>query len=424
MKIKNSSIVKFILFAEIFISTVSPKAFKILTGYQGVYPNPNLIILPMLIFLLYNLGAFNKYTIFKNYKQLFLILLSLSALYFISSFFAILLIDLDNSYNPILQSLRMTFVYVFLVPLFLLLKEEYVWFSIKSLIFIAIIHFLFFLHGLLAFFNVFPISDEFLEIVKKDILGQSWTMIGFIPKWRGLFEETQLFATFNFISSFLSFQLYKKYGYKLYFMLSILFFLFSVYLFSKGTILSILIFFGFIFFKKFRIKPLLFRYIITFTIFISIGFTFFHTAISLEKEQFSNIYEAGVESAASFGERIYHVVKTLEINTEKVYSIFIGIGPRTYGSILYKEFPWRFNPDSNAISFFTVFQDIGIVGFILTLIVIFLLINNSKIMKIRVFFISILIGYSLQMSWGHPIMLIIFVLLSKLGRLVNEKALY
>lgn len=416
MVIKISNIVKFILFVEIFLSTISPKAFKILTGYQGVYPNPNLLVLPILIPLFYKLGAFNKYSDFKNHKLLFLILLSLSTIYFISSFFSILLIDLaDNIYNPILQSLQMTFIYVFLVPLFLLLKEEYVWFSIKSIVFIAIFHFLFFLYGLLGFFNVFPIDDKLLEVVRNDIYGLSWTLIGFIPKWRGLFEETQIFATFNFISSFLSFLLYKKYGYKMYFMLSILFFLFSVYLFSKGTFLSILIFFGFIFFKKFRIKPLLFRYIITLIIFISIGFTFIHWAISIEKEQFSNIYEAGVESAASLGERIYHVLKTLEINTEILYSFFIGIGPRTYGSILYREYPWRFNPDSNAVSFFTVFQDVGFIGFILTLLLIILLINNSENRMIKIFLISIIIGYSLQLSWGHPIMIIIFVILSKLG---------
>lgn len=81
------------------------------------------------------------------------------------------------------------------------------------------------------------------------------------------------------------------------------------------------------------------------------------------------------------------------------------------------EYGGRFNVDSNAVSFFTVFQDVGILGFTLTVLYILLLYKLiDRNTNIKAAFLSLLIAYIPQMSWGHHIILAGLALLARLGK--------
>lgn len=391
------------VFVLIVLSTISPKAFKILTGFEGVYPNPHLFlaIIYIPLFVVLGFAKINNHTI----NSIFFGLL-LSLIYWLSAFLTY--VSHYSDINSILQSIRYTLTYLFLIPLFFSIKSKYIYVIVKLFILNALIYIPIFLYGLGVFFNLIPsINDNLKRLIYEDILSMSWTALGFIPKWRVVFEETQVMATFYLISAILAY----KVNMKVYFLI---FSIFSVYLFSKSALIGLFLYLSYIFIYK-RLKARVSKLFVIYTA-IVVSILSLYKFYSIEKQLFTNIYEAGIENAASFGERIFHIYQTFLFMSENIYTFFIGLGPRVYGSLVSQLYPWRFNIDSNAISFFTVFQDIGIIGFGSTIIYIYYVLwRKIKDTDIRIGFIAVLVAYMLQVSWGHSVILIGLTLLVRIS---------
>lgn len=392
------------IFILLVLSTISPKTFKMFTEIEKVYPNPHLILaifyIPLFIFL--NFAKVNKCGV---NSIVFGLLVSL--FYWLSTFFAIIFLHADI--HSIFQSIRFTLSYLLLIPLFFFIKDKYTDIAINYYLLNALIYIPIFLYGLGVFFDVVPsINESFRSLINKDILSQSWTILGFLPKWRVVFEETQVMATFYLISAILAYKINKK----LYFYL---FSIFSAYLFSKSALIGLLLFMFYVFFYKklgSKVNKTLFMYI-----FLVIATLIICRFYSAERQTFTDVYEAGVEHAASFGERFFHIYQTFLFMSDHIYTFFIGLGPRIYGLLVSQIFPWRFNEYSNAISFFTVFQDIGFLGFILTLIYIYYILwKPIKDKDSKIGFLAILISYLPQVSWGHSIILIGLTLLVRVSQ--------
>lgn len=412
-------IVKVLIFLIILLSSISPKGFKMLTNYEGIYPNPHffLILFALPIFYQYKIFSIKKCGL-KKHRTLVFTLLGISLTYILSLFLSIL----NSNYtfpiiNPLVQTIRMLLSYLVLVPFFLFLRRDLLIYSAKVIVVIAFIHFLFFLYGLLSFYNIVPSNQILLEAMTRDILGYSWTILGYLPKWRGLFEETQIFATFNLSVSYLSYKFYTISNRKIWIILSAIFFLFSIYLISKAVILSLVILLVYFLTNKFKVKPKFIKTI--FFIFISLLSSFITIAVFLKYEfsMYTSIYEAGVEHSASFGERIFHIIETFNIMINNYYSFIFGLGPRVYGYIISQKYPDRFTEYSNAVSFFTVFQEVGLLGGVLTIVFIILLLKNISNYTDKIIFLSIFLAYSMQLSFGHSIMLIIFVVITRIQKI-------
>lgn len=162
-------------------------------------------------------------------------------------------------------------------------------------------------------------------MVVNDIFTLSYTAIGFIPKWRGFFEETQIMATF-YLMLFM-------FAYVRGLWFSWLFLLFSLYLFSKSVILASLVFILHIFIKNI-INPKTIYYkmsFVVFSVFSSLFLLIFF--LSKDAEQFSSIYEGGVENAASFHERIFHIIQTAEFISREPFSFLIWIRSKSLWSL-------------------------------------------------------------------------------------------
>lgn len=227
------------IFILLVLSTISPKTFKMFTEIEKVYPNPHLILaifyIPLFIFL--NFAKVNKCGV---NSIVFGLLVSL--FYWLSTFFAIIFLHADI--HSIFQSIRFTLSYLLLIPLFFFIKDKYTDIAINYYLLNALIYIPIFLYGLGVFFDVVPsINESFRSLINKDILSQSWTILGFLPKWRVVFEETQVMATFYLISAILAYKINKK----LYFYL---FSIFSAYLFSKSALIGLLLFMFYVFFIK------------------------------------------------------------------------------------------------------------------------------------------------------------------------------
>lgn len=139
-----------LLFVILFLSSISPKAFKMMSGYEGVYPNPHLILIILL------LPLFLYFRIFQFDKTIFLIIMLgvvLSGIYWISTMFAYISANLyeEGLFNPLIQSIKMTLTYLIFVPFFLLLKNNYIIVSTNIYFFLGVLHFLIFLYGELVF---------------------------------------------------------------------------------------------------------------------------------------------------------------------------------------------------------------------------------------------------------------------------------
>lgn len=398
----TSVLIKILLAVEIFLIILSPKGMKGLTGYEGIYPNPQfffmLFILPILLYS--RVFDFSK---IKKYHLILLLILLIIILYFFSSLIAINSTFTELS-NPLKESIRQSLNYLILFLPFLFLKKDYLISSLKILIVLGLFEVGFIIYGILGVFNISPITNELKEIVSAQIYSQSWIIFGFIPKWAGTFEETQILSTF-FLICFIVTDLLENIKGKNKFLklIKVLFGISIIYCFSKATLPAFLFY---LIFRKLNPKNLS-KYLLLVPLIILI--IFFYPWFSIQKEisqiiNYQNLEELGL-SYSSLGERLFHIINVLNFMSESFTKFFFGIGPRTYGTMISLKYPEAFNSNTNCISVFTVLSDIGFLGFIVFLLFLFAIFQKMKLTRIKIAYLSILIACLPQISWGVSVVI-------------------
>ena len=389
----NEVIIKLILFWETFFVILSPKGVKALLGYTGIYPNPQFMFLLICFPLLIYLKAVNLKKILKD-KVLILSLIFIISLYWLSGLHAITRYTFVKSYFPLSGTTRQTLNLLLIFVFYYSLSTKYVMYLGKVLIFLGIFEILFVIYGILGFLEIIPISLSLKEYATQVIYVQGWTVIGFIPKWGGTFPETQVLSSFLFFVLIIldNISIYGSKKNKLVSFIKFFLIVAIYYLFSKSTTIFLTLYLLYKLSGKLHLKKL---YIPTaFSIFIS-GISFFYY-----KLKFLNLFVAAQE-ANSFAERLFHIIKTFEYMSNDIISMLIGLGPRVYGSLLSSEYPISiWNEYSNAISFFNVLADIGILGFVSMLFFLYLILKKIKLPSLKIGGICVFSSIMLQIAWG------------------------
>jgi hypothetical protein len=404
--INCSLFIKALLAIETFLLILSPKGIKALIGYEGIWFNPQFVFMLFILPILTICKAFD-FTKFKKFETniyLFGYVFLICSLYFLSTLIAFLYTPVEV-YYPLSESIRQTlnFLLVFLPILYL--RQEYIIFIIKFLIILGLLELSFVIYGLLGAFGYITIPEYLKEVVLNEISKQSWTALGFFPKWGGTFPETQELSTFILMCYVFTdiFLKSKKSGIRI---LKSLFIISIIYLQSKSVIIGLVIYL--IFSNSKRVYKYIFSPIAVFG-----AVYFIYKAGSKEFTEISNF--SSLESMAlqysSFSERIFHIIKSIEYMSHNIIQLLFGLGPRAYGTIISMEYPGIFEPYSNAISIFNVMSDLGIIGFIVIISFLFFLYKSIKNSKLKMAYISILISYALQVAWGEGFIFMFLALL-------------
>jgi hypothetical protein len=405
--------IKVLLAFEAFLLILSPKGVKALIGYEGVWFNPQFIFMFLILPLLTVCKAFD-FTKFKKIEAniylsyVFLI----CGLYFLATLTAISSTPVDV-YYPLSESVRETlnFLLVFLPILYL--RREYTSFLIKFIIVLGLFELSFVAYGLLGAFGYTPIPEFLKEVVSSQIYSQSWTALGFLPKWGGTFPETQLLSTFILMCYVFTDMVLKskRVGIRI---LKLLFIVSIIYLQSKSAIIGLIIY------LIFGSSSKVYRYIFS-PIAVFGAVYFIYRAGS--KEFASMLNFSSLESMAlqyySFSERIFHIVKSIEYMSHNIIHLLFGLGPRTYGTIVSMEYPGVFGPYSNAISIFNVMSDLGIIGFLVFTSFLIFLYKGIGISKHKIAYISVLISYALQVAWGESFIFMFLALLLGYDKIIR-----
>jgi hypothetical protein len=407
-----SWLIKVLLALETFLLILSPKGVKALIGYEGVWFNPQFIFMFLILPLLTVCKAFD-FTKFKKIETniylsyVFLI----CGLYFLATLIAISSTPVDV-YYPLSESVRQTlnFLLVFLPILYL--KQEYTSFMIKFIIILGLFELSFVAYGLLGAFGYTPIPEFLKEVVSSQIYNQSWTALGFLPKWGGTFPETQLLSTFILVCYVFTDIVLKskRVGIRI---LKLLFISSIIYLQSKSAIIGLIIY---LIFSSSKV----YRYIFS-PIAIFGAVYFIYRAGSKEFASILNF--SSLESMAlqyySFSERLFHIIKSIEYMSHNIIQFLFGLGPRTYGTIVSMEYPGVFGPYSNAISIFNVMSDLGIIGFLVFISFLIFLHKGFRISKHKIAYISVLISYALQVAWGESLIFMFLALLLGYDKIIR-----
>ncbi|WP_456324156.1 hypothetical protein [Desulfonauticus submarinus] len=400
--LRKFSILKLLLSIELFFCILSPKGIKGLIGYEGTYPNPQfffmLFILPVLLYL--KVFDFSR---IKKYRVFFILVLLICFLYFFSTLTAINITSV-NAVLPLKESVRQSLNYFIIFLPFLFLKEGYLIFSLKTLIAYGLFEICFVIYGILGFLNIVPITKYLKEVVKREIYAQSWTILGFVPKWGGTFAETQMLSTFLLICFIIVDLLEFKCGKNRFLkVVKLIFGAAVICLFSKSTISA------FVFYLVFR--KINFEKDLKYVMLIPLGIliVIFYPLLALKQEAIEIIYRGDLEqlglSYSSLGERVFHLVNVLNFMSKNLLQFFFGLGPRTYGTLISLKYRGVFNENTNCISVFTVLSDIGFIGFAAFLIFLLVIYYKIKLTKVKIAYITLLISYLPQISWGHSIVI-------------------
>jgi|GEM_PF-2889678 len=397
--LRCSSFIKVLLAIWAALLILSPKGVKALIGYEGVWFNPQLVFIFFTFPLLamcrtFDFGKFkaNDYLI----KYIFLI----CTLYFLSTLISFVYTPV-SVYYPLSESIRQTFNFLLVFIPILCLKHEYISFVMKFLIMLGLLELLFVVYGLLGAFGYIPTQQFLKDIVLEAIFNQSWTVIGFLPKWGGTFPETQELSTFILMCYVFTDIVFKskKNGVRI---LKLLFIVSIIYLQSKSTIVGLVLYLLFSVNRTYRYS---------FLPVAVLGVVYFiYKATSQEFVTTFNLESLALQYS-SFGERLFHIVKSMDYMKDNIIQFFFGLGPRTYGTIVSIEYPSYFNEYSNAISIFNVLSDLGIIGFIVFIFFLILLYKNIKSFKLKIAYISILVSYMLQVAWGESFVYMFLALL-------------
>lgn len=407
-----SWLIKVLLAIETFLLILSPKGVKALIGYEGVWFNPQFIFMFLILPLLIVCKAFDFTKLKKIEANIYLSYVFLiCGLYFLATLVAISSTPVDV-YYPLSESVRQTlnFLLVFLPILYL--RQEYTSFLIKFIITLGLFELSFVAYGLLGAFGYTPIPEFLREVVSSQIHNQSWTALGFFPKWGGTFPETQLLSTFILMCYVFTDIVLKskRVGVRI---LKLLFIVSIIYLQSKSAIIGLTIY---LIFSSGKV----YRYIFS-PIAIFGAVYFIYRAGSKEFASMLNL--SSLESMAlqyySFSERLFHIIKSIEYMSHNIIQLLFGLGPRTYGTILSMEYPGVFGPYSNAISIFNVMSDLGIIGFLVFISFLIFLYKGIGISKLKIAYISVLISYALQAAWGESFIFMFLALLLGYDKIIR-----
>jgi len=400
-----STIIKIFLSIEIFLIILSPKGIKGLTGYEGTYPNPQFLFMLFILPILLYAKAFD-FSRIKNYHAILFLILLIVISYFLSSLITINTTSVEIA-NPLKESIRQSFNYLLVFLPFLFLKKDYFVFSLNILVILGVFEIVFFIYGILGFFHIIPIIAGLNEVASTQINAQSWTIFGFIPKWGGTFEETQILSTF-FLICFIGVDLLEtiKGKNKFFKVTKFLFAIFIIYCFSKATLPAFLFY---LIFKKINSKNFS-KYAVLAPLIILIIFIYPLLNLKNESSQLEDLEQLGL-SYTSFGERLFHIKNSIDFMSENIVKFLWGLGPRVYGTMISLKYPGAFNSDTNCISVFTVLADTGLLGFILFLLFLFAIFKKIKSLKIKIAYLSILIACLPQISWGVGIIIMSMAML-------------
>jgi hypothetical protein len=404
-----SRLIKVLLAIETFLLILSPKGVKALIGYEGVWFNPQFVFMFLILPLLTVCKAFN-FTKFKKIEAniylsyIFLI----CGLYFLATLIAISSAPVDV-YYPLSESIRQTlnFLLVFLPILYL--RQEYISFMIKFIIILGLFELSFVAYGLLGAFGYTPIPEFLKEVVLSQIYNQSWTALGFFPKWSGTFPETQLLSTFILMCYVFTDIVLKseRIGIRI---LKFLFMFSIIYLKSKSAIIGLTIY---LIFSSSKVYRYIFSPIAIFGVVY-----FIYREGSKELMNFSSLEYMALQYY-SFSERLFHIIKSIEYMSHNIIQLLFGLGPRTYGTIISMEYPGVFGPYSNAISIFNVMSDLGIIGFLVFISFLIFLYRGIRTSKLKIAYISVLISYALQVAWGESFIFMFLALLLGYDKIIR-----
>lgn len=413
-----SNLIKLLLVVEILLIIVHPLQFKKITGYSGLYFNPQFLFLFLIAPLLLYTRALEPSKLVK-YKQIILLILLMWFLYFFSSMLALIFTDVNPAF-PLSESIVTMFNYIILLS-FASLKEDYAVFILKCLVILGFFEFLFVYYGILGFLGVVPLSETLRSVVFEDIMRQSWTAVGFIPKWGGTFMETQMLSTLYFLC-YMSVDLISLYKEeynksKFYKLLKFLFAFGIVYNMSKST-LPVLILYIMItkFWKKLKLFLVPFAFLIVSVVIFSLSREEIIEIIKNPK----NIEELAL-NYSSFGERIFHIMKTFEFMSDNLLQFFFGLGPRVYGTLISKEYPDVFGEYSNAISAFNIFQNIGLIGFLTFMLLLLAIYSKLRTRLGKISFLVLLLAIMPQVAWAPTFIYFFIGLLMNYDNYLNLK---
>jgi hypothetical protein len=410
---KSVFIFKVVLFLFILLSIVEPKQIKALFNLKITWFYPQYIVLTFIILLLI---VFKKGNIVIKNSNIGLLVIGyiFSFSYLLSAF-----MNLNISYDAIfsLQGLfKVLLQYGFSLPLMLILIDNYpksIIVILKYIFILSFINIILILLGVISFrigVNLLPIQ----EVINNQIMHQSWIKVlnfaGFLPKFGGVFPETQGLGLY-LLMSYISYILLRKYGVKLNKMLSLygkLLPVFIILTFSKSVIP------GLIFFliwshggKKYFFGKLLLTlfFVVCFLLILSNTYS----------DSLKYYYDYAMK-ADSIGERVFHIMNFLKYTKEHSLAFFIGMGPYNYGNYVKSINSALFNKYTNAISIFTVFIESGFIGFATYLLLWGYMIFKSKDFLIKCSLVSLFISNVGQPNWSMYILFIFIITIYNLDR--------
>jgi len=407
----NISLVKFILAIEAFLVILSAKGIKALIGYDGVYPNPQLLFFLSMLPILYYCKAFN-FDYIKNDIILIYVILFLIFLYFLSSILSYLFTPVAFFF-PLSEAIKQTLNLCIIFIPFLYLKINYLIFFLKFIVLLGFFEIIFIFYGILGVFEIISISETLKNYIYDIILMQSFTAFGFFPKWGGTFPETQQLSTFLLICYVLLDVLYNRENIGKM-ILKIIFIVSILYLQSKSTIPALLLY---ITLKNFKpTNKNILSFIMIMTIILSVIVIFIINAASHELSNTTFNLENLALEYSSFGERIFHIVKSIDIMSSNLIQLLFGIGPRAYGTVISEIYGTYFNEYTNAMSIFNVLSDIGFIGFITLILFLSLIFKKIKNYNLKLAFVVVIFAYSLQIGWGESYLILFIAALLNLDR--------
>lgn len=411
-----------ILFLFVLLSILEPKQIKLLFNLNIIWFYPQYFILGIAVLMLVTFR--NNIVLNKSNIKILLISYLFSFCYLISSFINNDIMNLSYDVLFSLQGLLKVLIqYCLYILLLTILIDNYpnvIFFIMKYIFILSFINIIFILIGVICYktgTNFLPIQSS----INNEIMNQSWIKVlsfsSFLPKFGGLFTETQELGLYLLIS-YICYLLLRKYGIKFNRILLIYGQLLPVLIiltFSKSVIPAL----AFFLMWSYKGKKYL-KYKALFTLLFAVCFLFIVVTTYSNSIRYYYIYAF---KADSIGERIFHIITFFSYVKEHIFSFFVGMGPYNYGNYLQSISHGLFNKYSNAISIFTIFIESGFLGFITYLLLWGYMIVKSKNYLIKCSLISMLIGNIGQPNWSMDILVMACILIYNLdnyGGLLNE----
>jgi len=314
---------------------------------------------------------------------------------------------------PLSEAIKQTLNLCIIFIPFLYLKINYLIFFLKFIVLLGFFEIIFIFYGILGVFEIISISETLKNYIYDIILMQSFTAFGFFPKWGGTFPETQQLSTFLLICYVLLDVLYNRENIGKM-ILKIIFIVSILYLQSKSTIPALLLY---ITLKNFKpTNKNILSFIMIMTIILSVIVIFIINAASHELSNTTFNLENLALEYSSFGERIFHIVKSIDIMSSNLIQLLFGIGPRAYGTVISEIYGTYFNEYTNAMSIFNVLSDIGFIGFITLILFLSLIFKKIKNYNLKLAFVVVIFAYSLQIGWGESYLILFIAALLNLDR--------